>query len=185
MQTTIYCPDIECESCVHVLKKRLGHQEGVENIAIKEDRLIITHTEKVRKEDLKQIVKKAGFRADFNPFERKTFNERMRHFKENKHAYTVERQAIQKLGITFLALIVLEVIMYFSFLQGKEGFLAAYGLWFLYLAITVSTIGIAAWYFYSYRFKLTCMMGMMVGMTFGMQTGMMLGAILHITMCKW
>jgi hypothetical protein len=75
----------------------------------------------------------------------------------------------------------LEVIAYNGFFIRITGFLPRYGLWILYLDLSIVTLGASLVYMLSYKSHVPCMTGMMIGMTFGMQAGMMLGAVVGAT----
>ena len=77
----------------------------------------------------------------------------------------------------FIAIVLLQVIGYFTFLNNIPNFLENFGWWILYLDISIATIGGALWYYASYKGYVSCMASMMIGMTLGMQTGMMIGAV--------
>lgn len=182
MKTKIYCPDIECDSCIKILNKRINELQGVESFKINEDNIEIEFDESLIKEDnIIGMIINSGFRASKNPFERKTFKERLRHLKENKPKYLIEMLSIKYAFWIFLILIGFEAIAYIGFLKNIPGFLNRYGLWILYSNLSIASIGGAIWHFYSYKTKITCMLGMMIGMTIGMQSGMMIGAILGAT----
>ena len=90
-------------------------------------------------------------------------------------------KSIRYAVLTFLILILLEVIAYFGFLHTIPNFFVKYGLWILYLDISISTLAASIHYMISYKSEAPCMTGMMVGMTVGMQIGMMLGAVVGAT----
>lgn len=182
MKTTVYVPDIECDSCVNLLRRRFKTVQGIENISFAQDRVDIEHdTSLVKPEQLIEVVKHSGFRASTSPFSRKTWKERVRHFKEKKDHYALELTGITYGLRVFIMLVILQAIAYFGFLHRIPNFIAHYGWWLFYLTISISAIGTAIWHFYSYRAQYTCMVGMMVGMTIGMQTGMMVGAVVGAT----
>jgi hypothetical protein len=79
--------------------------------------------------------------------------------------------------VTFIALVVVQVIGYFTFLNQIPNFLIKFGWWIFYLDVSIATIAGALWYYASYKGYVSCMASMMIGMTFGMQIGMMLGAV--------
>ena len=83
--------------------------------------------------------------------------------------------------LTFLILILLESIAYIGFLKVIPNFLLKYGLWMIYLDITVASIAMAILYVLSNKTKVPCMSGMMIAMTIGMQIGMMVGAVIGAT----
>lgn len=179
--TRIYCPDIECDSCVKLLTKRLRHEGGVAAFDFSPDAITITHDAKLDEEELVDIVREAGFRAATTPFERKSLGERWRHVKEHRKAYAIELRGLAYATGILLLLIALQAIAYVGFLNAIPGFLARYGWWLLYLDITVAAGGLMLWHVTAYKAKVTCMVGMMIGMTAAMQTGMMLGAVLGAT----
>jgi copper chaperone CopZ len=175
---TIYVPDIECESCVKLIRKSLDNN-GVSNYEINNERILLK--DDTNSEFVTNLVKSLGYRASTSPFERMTFKERIRHFKENKNLYQIELLGL-KYGLTVsIVLLFLVTLFYFIIFRHIEDFLVNYGWWIFYLLITVVSVGIATWHYTAYRTKITCMMGMMIGMTFGMQTGMMLGAVVGAT----
>ena len=172
--TTIHVPDIECDSCVRLISKHL----------IKEHISFSIKGDTIETDDVKRtiaIIKQLGYRAAEQPFERKTFKERWRHMREQKHKYTTEYTGISYFIGIVITLAVILAIAYAGFLNTIPDFTAKYSWWMFYLIITVAAVGTALWHFFAYRGKITCMVGMMIGMTFGMQTGMMLGAIVGAT----
>lgn len=182
MKKRIYVPDIECDSCSRLINKKFKSVQGIENVTIKDDYLDVDYDESlIKAENLVTTVKNAGFRASFEPFDRKSLKERIRDFKENTHKYKIELQGFMYSIYVFLILTALEGIAYFGFFSSIPNFFAKYGVWLLYLNITVATVGFAIWHFSAYKTKVTCMTGMMIGMTVGMQAGMMLGAIIGAT----
>jgi len=182
MKTTIYVPDIECESCVKLLSKAFKKTEGINSYVVKDDTLEVDFDEhKIHTKDIMSLIEKLHFRASLHPFERKTIKERIAHFKENKHLYEIEMQIFSNAFWLFLILFVLEGLVYITVLKDIPDFLKNYGWWLLYINMTIATISMAVWHMYAYRIKVTCMVGMMIGMTLGMQTGLMLGAILGAT----
>jgi copper chaperone CopZ len=181
MKTTIYVPDIECESCSKLIGKKLQKKEGVTDFQVKEDSVEIEHTDKVRADELVKSIQDADFRASLEPFERKTFKERLRDIKENKKKYALEKTGIKYATYTFIILFALEALAYMGFLNKIPNFLAHYGIWIVYSNIGIVAIGFALWHLFSYKIKVTCMVGMMIGMTIGMQIGMMIGAVIGAT----
>lgn len=179
MTKEIYVPDIECDSCVKLIRKKL-EKNNINNFSITNDAVILKG-ESVNSEKIIELINSMGYRASNEPFERKSFSERLRHFKENKQSYKIERIGLNySLGI-FLSLSLLAILSYFMIFNKNPGFLGTYGWWIFYLIISVTSIVFATWYYTAYRAKVTCMTGMMIGMTFGMQTGMMIGAIIGAT----
>ena len=176
--TIIYVPDIECDSCVKLITRKLKN-EHFADFTVKKDHIVLSSGASV--DVVVKLIKGLGFRASTTPFERKTFKERMRHVKENKGAYDLEIKGLWHAVKLFLILMILSVFSYVGFLKGIPNFLSNYGWWVFYSIVTVTTIAAGVWHFYAYRAKMTCMVGMMVGMTFGMQTGMMLGAVIGAT----
>lgn len=182
MNAKIYCPDIECESCIKVITRSIKKIQGIEDLSFDRESVTINYNpEQIQQEELTKLINSAGFRASLQPFPRKTFLERLRDFKENKTKYQVEYQML-KYSVAILAfLLLLEGIAYYTFFRTTEGFLQRYGWWFFYLTLAITSLGSAVWHFKSYKAQFTNMTGMMIGMTFGMQSGMMLGTIFGAT----
>lgn len=181
IKSTIYCPDIECDSCTKLIGRKLNKIEGVNSYKFDSEKVVIEHTNQVVDKTLIDDIKKLGFRADTQPFERKTFGERIRDFKENKHKYELESLSFKYTIIAFFLLCFIELIAYFGIFWNIPNFIDKYGIWLLYINLSVAVIGGSVWHFYSHRPKVTCMTGMMIGMTVSMQTGMLIGAILGAT----
>jgi copper chaperone CopZ len=182
METTIYCPDIECSSCVKVITRALQAKSGVQGFSINKDCVTIAYDPaKATREQLAELVREKGFRAGFEPFSRKTFAERWRDFRESKEKYSVEYQMLEYSAYTLGLLFIVEFILFWGLFNASLDFLAAYGWWFLYLTISIVALGAAMWHLHSYEGNLTTMTGMMIGMTFGMQTGFLIGTILGAT----
>jgi len=182
MKVKIYVPDMECESCSTLLKKRFDKLEGIQNLHFSSEAVEISFDEnKVKEETLVQTIKNAGYRASVHPFEKKNFKERKREFLEKKEKFNLEWKIIKYSLSLFIILSLLEIAAYFLFLKNIPYFLEKYPWWFFYLNISVATLATAIWHYRSYKAKVTCMLGMMIGMTMGMQTGMMLGAVFGAT----
>lgn len=181
MKTKIYCPDIECDSCIKLISKALGNKKGVKEFTFTHEAVDIFHEDSVKPNELIDIIREKGFRADLQPFVRKTFRERFRDFRENKKKYEVEYMMIKYGLLAFFLLAILDVFAYFAVFKTIPNFISKYAWWLFYTNITVISIGAAVWHFKSYKTSVTTMMGMMIGMTFGMQTGMMLGTIIGAT----
>lgn len=179
MKSTIYVPDIECDSCVKIISRALDRQTGVDSYAIHKDSISLELTD-ITSAAIIGIINSKGFRASEEPFDRKSFSERVRHYKENKHKYLLERKVFTNAIYIFLILSVLEALFY-MFLFNQSDFLTKYGLWLFFLNISIATIGMGIWHVLAYEAKFTCMLGMMIGMTVGMQTGMMIGGVIGIT----
>jgi cation transport ATPase len=174
----IYVPDIECDSCVRRISKKL-HENKFNGISFDSEGVIIENDH--NKNDAIKIIRGLGYRAATTPFERKTWKERLNDFKENTQKYNVEVKGLQYTMSTFIILEILFLLAFFGLFRNMPNFMSSYGQWMLYLIISVSAIGFGLWHFYSYKAKITCMTGMMIGMTFGMQTGMMIGAVVGAT----
>lgn len=177
MKETIYVPDIECDSCVNLISRKLK-KEHITTFTIEDDNITLPKEETTK---AIKIIKQLGYRADTQPFERKTLKERLRHIKENKKLYKLETIGIQNTISIFIVLMAVAGLAYIGILRHIPNFMQNYGWWTFYLIISVTSICAVAWHFFAYKTKYTCMTGMMVGMTFGMQTGMMLGAIIGAT----
>ncbi len=182
MDATIYVPDIECDSCVKLITKRLESQKGVTDFEVDEGAVIVEYDDAAVKADaIVGLIRKDGFRASLAPFDRKSLGERWRDFRENKSKYAIERDGIVYALSAFVFLLLVEAIAYVGFFDTIPGFLSHYGWWLLYLDITVVSVGLGLWHISAYRARMTCMVGMMLGMTVGMQAGMMLGAVVGAT----
>jgi len=180
MKTKIYCPDIECDSCIKVISRALD-KKGIKEFKFTNEAVDITHEESIKPKVLIDVIREKGFRADLQPFVRKTFMERCRDFKQNKKKYEVEYTLIKYSVLAFILLAVMDVLAYFALFKIIPNFISKYAWWLLYINLTVVSVGAAVWHFKSYKASITTMMGMMIGMTFGMQTGMMLGTIIGAT----
>ncbi|MDP3728924.1 MAG: heavy-metal-associated domain-containing protein [bacterium] len=183
MKVKIYVPDMECDSCSVILKKRFDKIEGIQNTSFSSAAVEISFDEnKVQTEKLIQTIKDAGYRADLHPFEKKNISERKwREFFGKKTKYELEYRLIKYSLAIFLILSILEAVIYFFYFKNIPYFLEKYTWWLFYLNISVASLSAALWHFLSYKTRVTCMLGMMVGMTMGMQTGMMLGAVFGAT----
>lgn len=176
---TIYCPDIECESCEKLISKKLSKNDKIKKVEFSQDSIRVDGD--VNSKDIIKEIETLGFRASENPFSRKTLGERIRHFKENKHLYKIERKAFFMFFKSLGLILILELLAYLGFFIQTPNFISKYGIWLIYLALSVASISTALWHFYSYKTNISCMMGMMIGMTVGMQTGMLIGAIIGAT----
>jgi len=182
MNKKIYVPDIECDSCSKLIRKSFSDEKGIEKVSVDETSVTVSFNPEII--DLKKIVSKItdlGFRASEQPFERKSFGERLKDFKENKKKYFVERKILTYTGGIFLILLLIEALFYLFFLKAIPNFIENYAWWIFYLDLTVAVITVGIWHVFAYRAKVTCMVGMMVGMLVGMQTGMMFGAVIGAT----
>jgi copper chaperone CopZ len=174
----VYVPDIECDSCEKIISRKLK-KNNVQNFKVTEDSVELS--DNTNENQVINIIKTLGYRASKQPFERKSFKERIRHFKENKKAYHVELLGLKNTAKVFFTLTILSLLSYFLIFNKTENFLPNYGWWAFYLIISVTSLVMATWHYFAYQGKVTCMTGMMIGMTFGMQTGMMIGAIIGAT----
>jgi len=180
--TIIYCPDIECDSCIKVINRGFAKLKGIENTVFKKNFLEVSYDPvKVKPHEIAACIRQLGFRAGFEPFLRKTFKERLRDFRENKEKYEVEYRMIRYSVLNLVLLALVESLIYFLFFREDPAFIGRYGWWIFYLDLAVVSIGAAMWHLNSYRASLTSMVGMMIGMTFGMQTGLMIGLIMGAT----
>ena len=179
IKTKIYIPDIECESCSRLIEKKMTRIEGVKNYKIHFDSMDIQYDENmIKAEDFVTAVEDLGFRASVRPFERKSFKERWKDFRENSHKYGMIYKTFRYGLLTFLILVLIQVIAIAGFWNNTiPNFLEHYAWWLIYLDISIASIGAAIWYMASYKGTVTCMTGMMIGMTLGMQAGMMIGAV--------
>ncbi|MCA9477901.1 MAG: heavy-metal-associated domain-containing protein [Nanoarchaeota archaeon] len=176
-ETIIYCPDIECDSCVKLISKKLEKTQEVKQYEITSETIKVQSD--LDKKNLIKIINDLGFRASTQPFERKTFKERIKHFKENKKAYRMEIHAIKYFFSVLGILLLLQALAYLGLNNHID--MSPYISWMIYSSIAIAVIATAMWHFFIYKIRVTCMVGMMIGMTIGMQTGMMIGAILGAT----
>jgi len=182
MKVKIYVPDIECDSCITLLRRKFEKAEGIQGTKFHSDSVEVTFDEaKTNTKSITDTIQHAGYRASLQPFNKKNLKERKREFFEHKAKYALERNVIKYSLYIFVILSGLELIAYFAFLKNIPYFIEKYVWWFAYLNVSIATLGAALWHFFSYKAKTTCMLGMMIGMTLGMQTGMMLGAVLGAT----
>jgi copper chaperone CopZ len=179
MKTKIYIPDIECESCSKLIKKKISIMDGINEYNLYPDSLDIDYDKEIIKaEDVISIIEDLGFRASIKPFERKSFSERWKDFIENKHKYYMIYKTIKYAVLTFIILVLFQALAFLGFLNSMiPNFISHYAWWLIYLDLSVATIGATLWYMSSYKGTVTCMTGMMIGMTVGMQAGMMIGAV--------
>ncbi len=182
MKATVYCPDIECDSCVKVITRALEKTEGVGPFTITKDHVDIEYDPaKLEKGLLVSVIQDKGFRAAFEPFSRRTFGERWRDFRENREKYSLEYRMLKYDAITLGLLFLIGYIVFWGLFNNSTEVLSKYGWWFFYLTLSVVAIGSAMWHFQSYKGTVTSMTGMMIGMTFGMQTGFLIGTIVGAT----
>lgn len=180
-KTTIYVPDIECDSCVRLISKSLEKKEGVKSFTADTESVHVELNDSTHPREIIKLIEERGFRASLEPFERKTFKERWHDFMENKSKYEIERIGIGNSLVILLLLVVLELVAYVGFMNAIPDFVSKYGIWIIYLDISVAAIGLAIWHVFAYKARVTCMVGMMIGMTAGMQAGMMIGAVIGAT----
>lgn len=178
MTSRIYVPDIECESCVKLITKRL-HDRNIKSFEMDDEAVTLHDASKT--EEVIKIIKHLGYRASTIPFERKTLKERFNDIKENPKKYVIEFKGLNYAVWTFLILELAFLLAYVGFLKNIPDFFPTYGWWTLYLILSTTSLGIGLWHFYAYKGRVTCMTGMMIGMTFGMQAGMMIGGVIGAT----
>ncbi len=182
VEKKFFVPDIECDSCSRLIQKKFNNEKGIIAYSVEEDGVAFTFEDELV--DEKKIISKIsslGFRVSEEPFERKTFKERLRDFRENKSKYVFEKNFIKYALGLFILLSFIELIFYLAIFKNIPGFFSKYLIWLIYLNLSVAFLSASLWHIFSYRSKVTCMVGMMIGMTTGMQTGMMLGAVIGAT----
>ncbi len=176
MKTKIYCPDIECGSCIKVLNRVLKKLQGIQKYTISKTYLDIEYDESlIQPKHIIQAIKDKGYRAATEPFTRKLLKERAREFVQNKTKYETEYTLLKYIAATLLIFLIVDYAIIYN--TGAD----QYTWWFIYLTIAVVALGAALLHFKTYKTEYTCMVGMMVGMTLGMQTGMLIGAVLGVT----
>ncbi len=178
-KTKLYIPDIECISCSKLINKKFTNLKGVDEYELHQDSMNVKYdADTISEKELISTIESLGFRASTNPFERKSFKERWKDFRENSHKYEMIYKALAYASITFVILLLLQVIAFAGFLNSMiPNFFSHYAWWLLYLDLSIASIGATLWYMSSYKGTVTCMTGMMIGMTVGMQAGMMVGAV--------
>ena len=174
----VYCPDLECDSCVKIVTKAL-EKAGFSNFKLDNEGVILDT--QVDPNHAVKIIQEKGYRAGLTPFERKRMGERWRDFKENKEKYQVEYKLLEYGVMTFLLLIGLELVAYSAFFKNIPDFADNYAWWLFYSALSIVGIAAAVVHIRSYRVEVTHMVGMMIGMTVGMQSGLLIGIILGAT----
>lgn len=177
----IYCPDIECDSCVKFLDNTLKDVKGLKDFKVNKDNIDVEYDKPATAQKIAEFITENGYRAGLKPFPRKSFKERFRDFIENKDKYQVEYTMLKYSLMTFLALVFVQAIVYLFFFSNDSMFLQKHGIWIFYLDVAIVSIGSAMWHVQSYRVEMGMMAGMMIGMTFGMQTGLMIGTIIGAT----
>ena len=176
MKITIYCPDIECESCVRVIQE-VVEKLPIEDYSFSKDTVVIDYdAKKITPDSILVAIRATGFRAGTSPFPRRTFSERFRDFTSNKKKYYQEYKILKYSLVSLIFVVILQVLLYFMLSSFSN-----YGWWIFYANISAISIIAAVMHIKSYRYTVTHMVGMMIGMTFGMQTGMMIGTIIGAT----
>jgi len=182
MQKKIYCPDIECESCVKIITKAFERLQGIEKFEVGKTAIDVTFNESlIKEENIIATIKEKGYRASLDPYTRKQIRERTKEFLTDKKKYAVEHLILEQITLTFFILIMIDITFFYFKNQIDPTFFGKYAWWIFYLSLAIVTITGAIWHFKAYRTQYTSMVGMMIGMTLGMQTGMMIGAILGAT----
>jgi copper chaperone CopZ len=179
MKTTLYVQDIECESCTRLVERGLKTLQGINEYTIQKDSVLIDYDPSLLKEEaIIEAIASRGYAASRYPLNKMSFKRRFKDFLENRHKYVVERRMLFISLLSFLALLLLDAVMYGLFFRNTPGFLEQSWQWFLYLDITVVSIAASIWHLKAYRGAITSMTGMMLGMTLGMQAGFMIGAVI-------
>src|SRR3989338_2810749 len=138
MNVKIYCPDIECDSCVKVIRRSLEKLKGIDKLSVNKDSIDISYNRDILKEvELLGTIKDHGYRASLEPFQRKSFQERFKDFRENKHKYDVEYAILKYSFFTLFLLLGIEALAYFVFLKAIPSFLTRYAWWIFYLDLAV------------------------------------------------
>jgi len=138
--TKLYIPDIECDSCIRVISKKLKQQD-IPFIAYED-------SVDVAKEDVtktKEIISKLQFRVSETPFERKTLSERFRDFKENPKKYLLEKKVFLYSFIIFIILIAIQSVAFYT-VWNTSDFFNHYAIWLLYLDISIAVIAAGIWH---------------------------------------
>src|SRR3989338_4448491 len=162
MNTTIFCPDIECDSCVKVLNKAFQNKKGIMQVIISNNIIEINHNDEITQEELIKIIKEKGYRASLNAFETKKLSSRIKEFSVNKNKYEVEHKMIKYSVLTLILLCALDILAYYALFKNVPSFVDRYAWWLFYTNLAVVSIGAAIWHFKSYKSQVTHMVGMMV-----------------------
>jgi copper chaperone CopZ len=176
MKKTFNVKGMHCKSCEMRINDSL-EDLGVNSSTANAGNGLVTvdfDEKKVSEDNIKKAIEKEGYKVLDKPEEKKGWS------------LFSKKGSLEMKGITYsinvcIILSILFLLSYFGFLKSIPGFLPRYGVWLLYLIITITSIGFCLWQFYSYKAKVSCMTGMMIGMVFGMQAGVMIGAILGAT----
>lgn len=181
-KTIIYCPDIECDSCVKVISKTLNDLKGIDKFNVNKNAIEVNYDESLIKDnEIAKLISSRGYRTAFEPFTRKTFSERFRDFRENKRKYENEYKMFYYGIYSFIILIIIQLSYYFIFSRNNQLIIKNIP-WLIYIDISIVSLLAAIYHFKSYRSSnVSGMLGMMIGMTFGMQSGMMIGTIIGAT----
>ena len=84
--------------------------------------------------------------------------------------------------VTFFAVILAQVLIARVWVADSVSWSDRYGLWILYLDVSVVALMATVFYMRSYVYgRVTHMIGMLIGMTIGMQVGTMVGGVLGAT----
>lgn len=176
---TIYCPDIECDSCVKVISKTLDNLEGISKYRIARDSIVIEYVDHlIKPETFLNAIRSKGYRASFSPVLKKTIGERVTEFITDKKKYLVEYKLLRYSVITLLLVLLMQLMLGYSISKYDPEFLSTYGIWLFYLSVGVVSLVGSLWHLKAYRVNVTTMVGMMIGMTIGMQTGLLVGYVI-------
>lgn len=182
MKVTMYCPDIECGSCVKVIDKELKKLSGINSYSITNSKIDIDYDDSLCKPSMiKQVIMQKGYRISDTYQPKSKIKERVKEFIKDKTKYQFEYKFLKYVIATFLILVIAEGIYAYIRSSSIPGYFNNTFMWLFYLTLIIVSIGGALWHFKSHKTKVTCMVGMMIGMTLGMQSGMMLAPILAKT----
>ncbi len=179
MKQKIYCPDIECDSCVKVLERTFRNLEYISEYKISDDCIYLDFDErKAKTEHIIEAIRNKGYRAYLERPTRKNIGSRIKEFFSDKKKYHIEYRMLKNAAITSAILLILNLsLLYYADVM----ILKKYAWWVFYLILSIVSLSSAIWHFKTYKTEHTCMVGMMIGMTLGMQTGMMVGAVIGAT----
>ena len=81
MKQKIYCPDIECDSCVKVLSKVFSRLQGIESYDVQKTYIGVSFDESlISVANIIQAIKDKGYRASLEPYSRKRIRDRTKEF---------------------------------------------------------------------------------------------------------
>src|SRR3989338_1060579 len=173
---------MHCESCERTLKRAIGKLPNIQEVKLKYDNEIaeIVYNQEININELIETVRQVGYDATlFNGNNSKEIKPKFEHYinslfdKKNE----VEGKLILNATVSFIILLVLELIAYYGFFRSIPNFWSIFGYYLIFLLISIVLIAIAIWHVKSYGNNFSCMTGMMIGMSVGTWAGKCCGAM--------